>query len=174
MGSVSKVNGCGKYRNICFALNNYTEENYKKLLNNDLFKYVIIGKETGERGTPHLQGYAELKKQMRLKAIMREIHPTHVEARFCSQEEANIYCKKENSWVEKGNKRHQGERNDLKEILNAVKSGISRSELNESGLLNCSFHLAYANSCCKFCSPKKEKAQKLFGSMIPLAQEKPL
>jgi hypothetical protein len=60
---------CVRYRNICFTLNNYTSQEYEALLYNDNFKYVIIGKEVGESGTPHLQGYGELKNQMRLKSI---------------------------------------------------------------------------------------------------------
>jgi len=63
-----------KFRNICFTLNNYSEEDYKNLLNHEKFKYVIIGIEIGEGGTPHLQGYAELTVQMRFNRVKREIH----------------------------------------------------------------------------------------------------
>jgi len=49
-----------RFRNIVFTLNNYTDDEYNNLLNHKEFKYVIIGKEIGEKGTPHLQRYAEL------------------------------------------------------------------------------------------------------------------
>ncbi len=47
----------------CFTLNNYTEEEYGALVQQfqtlaDKYFY-IVGKEVGEHGTPHLQGYIE-------------------------------------------------------------------------------------------------------------------
>ena len=58
-----------RYRNLVFTVNNYTEADFNRLLSHEHFKYVIIGKEVGENGTPHLQGYAEQSKQMRFNAI---------------------------------------------------------------------------------------------------------
>ncbi len=49
----------------CFTLNNYTEFEYE-FLSSSFSKeseryFYIIGKEVGESGTPHLQGYVALK-----------------------------------------------------------------------------------------------------------------
>jgi len=52
-----------QFRNFVFTLNNYSEEEHETLLKCDSFKYIIIGREIGDSGTPHLQGYAELKKK---------------------------------------------------------------------------------------------------------------
>jgi hypothetical protein len=101
-----------------------------KLLNNEHFKYVIIGKEKGgKNGTPHLQGYAELISQMRFNRIKREINDRmHFERRYGTQKQAIIYCKKEN-WEENGIQRHQGERTDLLKIREQIKHGVTQREL---------------------------------------------
>jgi Putative viral replication protein len=51
-----------KVQKFCFTLNNYTEDEFKKIgeymLKNAV--YGIVGREIGELGTPHLQGYINL------------------------------------------------------------------------------------------------------------------
>jgi hypothetical protein len=75
-----------RYRNICFTLNNYSEVEYNQILNIDCFKYVIIGKEVSKTGTKHLQGCGELKSQMRLNKIKKEINDRmHFERRYGNQ-----------------------------------------------------------------------------------------
>ena len=64
------------FRNLVFTVNNCTEEDFNRLQHHQMFKYVIIGKEISESGTPHLQGYAELKKQIAFSTVKKEIHPT--------------------------------------------------------------------------------------------------
>ena len=58
------VTNSARIRRFVFTLNNWTEEEYDTILkwadtNNTLY---IIGKEKGEQGTKHLQGYIEKKK----------------------------------------------------------------------------------------------------------------
>lgn len=104
------------FRNICFTLHNYTDEERESLKNNLLFTYVIIGKELGEdKITPHLQGYGELTTQSRLKTVKTKlgINRIHIEERRGKQQEAIDYCKKENNWIERGKAKDQGIRKDL-------------------------------------------------------------
>lgn len=54
-------------RYICWTLNNPTESEIANLQSLVLdppqtFTYVLYGKEVGENGTPHLQGYLECSK----------------------------------------------------------------------------------------------------------------
>ena len=54
-------------KNWCFTINNWTVEQYGEV---DLFvpqhyKYTIVGKEKGESGTIHLQGYLQLNQKQR-------------------------------------------------------------------------------------------------------------
>lgn len=99
-------------RSWCFTINNYTEEEY-----NDMCKvecnYIIIGKETGKEGTPHLQGYVEFGKLIRLGGLKKINSRAHWEARKGTAKEASEYCKKEKSFVEFGKLSKQGRRNDL-------------------------------------------------------------
>ena len=61
-----------KRLNWCFTLNNYNEEDIKMF--DDLeCQYLIYGKEKGENGTEHLQGYVQLSSKKRLPG-MKKIH----------------------------------------------------------------------------------------------------
>lgn len=51
----------------CFTLNNYTQEDFDNIIltcSSNSSKY-IVGKEVGESGTPHLQGYFEYYRKIR-------------------------------------------------------------------------------------------------------------
>lgn len=54
-----------KARNWVFTLNNYTDVEIAKLMAyaDDKCNYMIFAKEVGNSGTPHLQGYMQLKQQ---------------------------------------------------------------------------------------------------------------
>lgn len=79
----------------CFTLNNYTMEHLEHLehsLSKDLY---IIGKEVGESGTKHLQGYIEFHKRVRpVEHIgIKEIHWERTKG---SREDNIRYCSKDN------------------------------------------------------------------------------
>lgn len=84
----------------CFTLNNYSEENWKQIIGvceSSNMKY-IIGKEKGESGTPHLQGYIDSPKKIRPieKFKNKAIHWEKARG----DEEANIkYCSKDGDYV---------------------------------------------------------------------------
>lgn len=86
----------------CFTINNYTDEDISKL---DSFEcdYIIYGKEVGESGTPHLQGYVALLNKKRLPWLKKHFHPKcHLEVKRGTVSEALNYCKKDGDFVERG------------------------------------------------------------------------
>ena len=115
-----------RLRNLCFTVNNYRPEHFSGLLRGDRFSYIIIGKEVGTSGTPHLQGYAELDAAYGFNTV-RSMFPagTHIEARRGSQAQAIEYCKKDGRFEESGEPRSQGRRNDLEDIRTMLTEGKS-------------------------------------------------
>lgn len=53
-GPTRRKNGA-RYSRFCFTLNNWTQEEYEDLTSRQV-KWMVIGKEVGDNGTPHLQG----------------------------------------------------------------------------------------------------------------------
>lgn len=97
---MSKTNRGPKCRHWCFTANNYKEEpsTYIGLWP---YTYLVIGKEVGESGTPHLQGYVYLKKPAEL-SFLRKLLNCHWEPMQGTPEQASTYCKKDGDFVEDG------------------------------------------------------------------------
>lgn len=85
----------------CFTINNYTEEEHE-LLKALECNYLVIGKEVGENGTPHLQGFVTFKGQKRLSAMKEINRRAHWEPAKGTSEQAANYCKKDGDYFEKG------------------------------------------------------------------------
>jgi len=79
-------------RNFCFTLNNYNDIEIK-VLKDLTCKYIVFGKEVGESGTPHLQGYVEFKNACSFSALKKRIGKrAHIERRFGTSKDAAGYC----------------------------------------------------------------------------------
>lgn len=119
----------------CFTLNNYTEDEYSAFLPRDatgartlppILDYIVVGKEIGTFGTPHLQGFLSFCDRSRIAACKRLSSRAHWEVAR-SVERAIDYCKKDGDFLEFGDKpseSKQGRRSDLESFKEAVKSGI--------------------------------------------------
>lgn len=89
-------------RGWCFTLNNYTEEDIIHLRQRGS-KYLLFGKEVGDNGTPHLQGYVYFKSQRTFSAVKKDFGSRyHLEAQRGSCEQAIDYCKKDGQFEEIG------------------------------------------------------------------------
>lgn len=114
-------------KNFCFTINNpdntvethLTQQHEQKILT-----YLLFGRETGDSGTPHLQGLAIFDKRVSFTRCKQIIgYNAHIE--FARNVSASVtYCKKENDYVELGTIVQQGKRNDLEDFKSSVKEGI--------------------------------------------------
>jgi len=84
------------------TLNNYTEDELIQISSivPKYCKYAIIGKEVGEEGTPHLQGYIEFKHKSRPNSVFSFTKRIHWEKARGKREDNDIYCNKEERWLE--------------------------------------------------------------------------
>ena len=101
-------------RAYCFTLNNWTVEQQAKLDEFDC-RYMLYGKEVGESGTPHLQGYLYLVNAKSLTALKKKIgiKELHLEVARGSPSDNRAYCTKGGDFVERGDIPLQGERTDI-------------------------------------------------------------
>ena len=78
-----------------FTLNNYTKDDITSFSSNSSIKRYIFQEETGESGTPHLQGYLEFSTKKRPKSVFKN-QKIHWEK--CKNVKASIeYCCKEDT-----------------------------------------------------------------------------
>ena len=100
----AKSTSASKPRNFPFTLNNYTEDDYKLLLHDTPCRYVVIGKEIGDEGTPHLQGYMCFSTQhslSSLKSIHRQVH-WEAKSKKSTHAHCRNYCIKDGKFEERG------------------------------------------------------------------------
>lgn len=117
-------------RSWCFTINNPTTDDLTPLLDDwDLARFCNWQKECVT--TPHLQGYIEFKRFVKLGGVKKKLPTAHLEPRRGTQAEAIAYVNKEDTriagpwvWGEKGN---QGERKDLSSACSTLSEfGIKR------------------------------------------------
>lgn len=88
-------------RSFVFTCNNWKEEDEARVSMLGA-QYHVYGKEVGESGTPHLQGYVYFKSQRSLKSIQKKLPGFHVEPRRGTHDQAREYCIKDGDYVEVG------------------------------------------------------------------------
>lgn len=86
-------------RKWSFTLNNYTEEEMTQMTH--FSGKLVFSKETGESGTPHLQGYIELKNARTLSGLKKElkINRIHLEPSYKNRQANVLYCVKEGNVI---------------------------------------------------------------------------
>jgi len=122
-----------RLRRFVFTLNNPTEEEYDDLTSKDV-TWMVIGKETGENGTPHLQGACILGTQMRFSTLKTWIglRRAHIEPMYGKPSDSLAYCSKQDSApFVKGTLPEQGKRNDIHDVVDDIRSGKTIKEIAE-------------------------------------------
>lgn len=121
-----------------YTLNNYTEDEQQRLQNlteDDGVSYHVFGREVGERGTPHLQGYVEFTSRLRLANVKAIIsRRAHFELRRGTPKQARDYCIKDGNFFEYGTLSavYQGKRTDLDVACELIQSGKRIRDVAES------------------------------------------
>lgn len=110
----------------CFTLNNYTTAIVDSIVSNqELFQYIVFGKEIGESGTPHLQGFVSFPNKVRMPYCIETIGQAHFSVARNIKNSIE-YCKKDGDFIELGTapSTTMGTRTDLESFKIAVASGI--------------------------------------------------
>lgn len=88
-----------KTRNWCFTINNYTEQELEQMEHLENCK-MVFGKEVGENGTPHLQGYIQFPTPRTLSGVKKLTSKRiHLEPSYKGQVANVRYCTKEQEVV---------------------------------------------------------------------------
>lgn len=128
---IMPVQNIEKSRSYCITLNNYSDLEYTTLYDLEC-RYLIIGKEVGESGTPHLQCYVYFDNPRGFRAIHKKFPRAHLENVLKgTPQQASEYCKKEGDFIEKGSLPEQGIRNDLSIIREVLKETNSMEKVVE-------------------------------------------
>lgn len=117
----------GKY--WMFTINNFTEADVLLMSAwSSLALQLVVSKEIGEGGTPHLQGYIGFKGNKRLVALKKMHSRAHWE--LTKSKDAAIYCCKSDSEVLFNvNNKAQGKRSDLEEIKDKFIAGVDKKTI---------------------------------------------
>lgn len=89
-------------RNYTFTLNNYLPEDEIVVQSLPKTKYIVYGREVGESGTPHLQGYVAFANVRSFDAIKKLLPKAHWEVAKASAELNRKYCVKDGDIYEYG------------------------------------------------------------------------
>lgn len=85
-------------------MNNFSEAEREELLGTQC-QYVIIGRERGAEGTPHLQGFIQFDKPGKTLAAVKKINGrAHWEMTKGNIDQNVAYCSKEGDFEERGTK----------------------------------------------------------------------
>ena len=153
----------------CFTLNNHSEEDLARLEalyspdGSSEITYLIYGKEIGDSGTPHLQGFVSFNTRKRLSQAVGLIGQAHFSiARNVSH--SVEYCKKDGDWKDYGipprlnsNGSTSGIRVDLEAFKADVRSGSVKSA-KEARELHSETYARYTRFCIEYIDDQQETA----------------
>lgn len=142
-------------RSWVFTLNNYTENDEQFFKDLDS-KYTCFGKEMGENGTPHLQGFIIFSRAYRLTQLKKLHTGAHWEkAKAC---DAGNYCMKDQDYFLK-DLREQGKRTDIQEYVEFVKA---HPKERDAAITHPAMYMKYHGG-----------TQRLIAQLAPQRSEKP-
>lgn len=90
-------------RNYCITINNYTADSIEMLAQLEC-RYVVYGKEVGDQGTPHLQGYVSFNSLKSIAQVIKSIPGAHVTVAAGTADQNYAYCTKDGDFTERGDR----------------------------------------------------------------------
>lgn len=105
IGSMPSLRPTSRARHWAWTLNHYTQEDLDHLMHLDIttstIRYMIFQQETGESGTPHLQGYTQFTRAHRLTGVKKAIGIAriHCEPAARSASKNILYCSKDSDRI---------------------------------------------------------------------------
>lgn len=113
-------------RGWCWTINNpsgWDDTDIEKLVAEA--QYVCYGKETGEEGTPHYQGYCYFRERKSLSQLKDIVPRAHLEIQRGTTQQAVEYTKKDGDWNEWGTMPSGpgGQKDRWKEVLRLARTG---------------------------------------------------
>lgn len=113
-------------RRWVFTINNFTPQDEERLQALQP-KYLVYGRETGESGTPHLQGFVIFEVSLRFNSVKTQIgQNAHIETARGTTAQASQYCKKDGDYFEYGDMGQQGSRSDWDQYIEWVQAQETR------------------------------------------------
>jgi len=142
----------GRPKHFVFTLNNYNNDelsllfcNFKiinctitctqpTIFDSGLVSYLVVGKEIGKSGTPHLQGYIEFTTKRTYAGANKLMgNRCRLAARKGTQQQAADYCKEDGDFKEWGTiSVGQGTRTDLLTLRDKICTGTTVDNITES------------------------------------------
>lgn len=113
-------------RSYCFTLNNYTDTEVSTLSGaQDPIKFICWGREVSKSGTPHLQGYVEFSKPIRMVGAKKlpGFGRASLHNRLGTRAQAIKYCGKDAPLESFGVCKGQGSRSDLLAVKEIIDDG---------------------------------------------------
>lgn len=119
-------NGNRRSRGYCFTINNWTDADVAEVnALKDCSEYWVYGEESGEQGTPHLQGFVRFKSATSFNRVKQLLPRAHIEAQKGTCLEAAAYCKKDGIFTEWGELKGSGltQKERWRAIIDAAERG---------------------------------------------------
>jgi len=128
-------------RRWVFTINNYTDEDLatcEGLVEDVRTLRLIVGKEVGKSGTPHIQGYVRFASAVTTKSCCTRLGGRAAVFTARGDEESNeAYCSKESIWINHGENARPGKRSDLAGIRDQLmEHGSVRRVIEETEKLS--------------------------------------
>lgn len=151
-----------RHRSWVFTVNNYSHEDEQHIQQQQQrVIFIVYGREVGEQGTPHLQGYVQMKQAQNLEYMKKYIHATaHFEVAKGTPIQNYDYCTKEGNFWTYGEVPKQGKRSDIALVKDLINKGTNMNQILDKVT---SYQAAkFGELMLKYKEPKRDKIVKVY------------